>query len=101
MSRGGKREGAGRKPGVPNRTTADVRATIAMIAERNVSRLEKWLDQIAQEDPNKAADLFLRMIEYHIPKLARSEVTGDGGGPVKHEVHIVDPTRRPNDPAPA
>lgn len=69
----------GRKPNTPNKSTADVRATIAFIAERNVTQLEKWLDRIASEDPNKAADLFLRMIEYHIPKLQRSELTGPNG----------------------
>lgn len=70
----------GRTAGTPNKSTADVRATIALIAERNVTQLEKWLDRIASDDPNKAADLFLRMIEYHIPKLQRSELTGPNGG---------------------
>jgi len=31
-------------------------------------------------DPAKAADLYLRAIEYHIPKLARTELTGKDGG---------------------
>jgi hypothetical protein len=36
---------------------------------------------VALEDPGKAADLYLKAIEYHIPKLARSEVSGPDGGP--------------------
>lgn len=74
--------GMGRKKGVPNNTTRDVRAAIATIAENKISEVEGWLTSIAQEDPAKALDLYLRMIEYHIPKLARSEVTGEGGGAI-------------------
>ena len=72
----------GRKKGTVNKATADVRSTIALIAERNVTQLERWMEAIAKDDPNKAADLFLRMIEYHIPKLQRSELTGKDGGPL-------------------
>ena len=79
----------GRPNGSPNRATADVRAAIAAFAEGNAHKLQDWLDRVAEgsggvkPDPAKAADLYLRAIEYHIPKLARTEVTGDGGGPVE------------------
>jgi hypothetical protein len=79
----------GRPKGSPNRATADVRAAIAAFAEGNAHKLQDWLDRVAdgsggvKPDPAKAADLYLRAIEYHIPKLARTEVTGDGGGPVE------------------
>lgn len=79
----------GRPKGSPNRATADVRAAIATFAEGNAHKLQEWLDSVAEgsggnrPDPAKAADLYLRAIEYHIPKLARTEVTGNGGGPVE------------------
>ena len=79
----------GRPKGSPNRATADVRAAIAVFAEGNAHKLQDWLDRIAdgsdgvRPDPAKAADLYLRAIEYHIPKLARTEVTGQDGGPVE------------------
>lgn len=72
----------GRSKGTPNKATADTRKTIALIADRNVAKLEDWLTRVAEDDPAKAADLFLRMIEYHVPKLARTEVTDPEGGPV-------------------
>lgn len=78
----------GRKKGTPNRTTADVRAAIALIAQRNIMRFEQWLDRVAKDDPYKAADLLLRAIEYHVPKLARSEHAGDGGGPVQAQINV-------------
>jgi hypothetical protein len=79
----------GRPKGSPNRATADVRAAIAVFAEGNAHKLQEWLDRVAEgsegvrPDPAKAADLYLRVIEYHIPKLARTEVTGQDGGPVE------------------
>jgi hypothetical protein len=79
----------GRPKGSVNRATADVRAAIATFAEGNAHKLQQWLDSVAEgsggnrPDPAKAADLYLRAIEYHIPKLARTEVTGNNGGPVE------------------
>jgi predicted nucleotidyltransferase len=70
----------GRIKGVPNRTTKDVREAIAVFAEANVTKLQGWLDATAQKDPAKAADLFVRVIEYHIPKLARTELSGGKAG---------------------
>jgi hypothetical protein len=80
----GTKTGGGSRQGKPNKTTVDVREAIALIAQRNVEKFEGWLDQVASEDPGKAADLVLKAIEYHIPKLARSETTGKDGGPVDH-----------------
>lgn len=74
--------GKGRVKGVPNKVTADVRQAIARLAEGNVEKCQGWLDRIAIEDPDKAFDLFLKMLEYHVPKLARSELTGKGGGAI-------------------
>lgn len=55
----------------------EVREVIKGIAERNAPQFEEWLLSIAKDDPYKAATLFLSMIEYHIPKLARSEVNAN------------------------
>ena len=74
----------GRKAGVGNKITVEVREAIALIAQRNVGNFEQWLGAVAVDDPGKAADLFLKAIEYHIPKLARSEQTGPDGGPQEH-----------------
>jgi hypothetical protein len=81
----------GRPKGIPNKTTADVRRTISLIAEHLAPQLYSWIARVAKKKPERAADLYLRMIEYHIPKLVRSELTGPGGGelspPVIH-VHF-------------
>ena len=72
----------GRKAGVGNRTTVDVREAIAAFASANVGQMTTWLSSI--DDPAKKLDLYLRAIKYHIPKLARSEQTGPDGGPQEH-----------------
>jgi len=78
----GIKTGGGSRAGVPNKATQDVRAAIAAFASANVGQMTTWLDGI--DDPAKKLDLFLRAIEYHIPKLARSEQTGPDGGPQEH-----------------
>jgi hypothetical protein len=80
----------GRKAGVGNKTTVEVREAIALIAQRNIGHFETWLGQVAKTDPFKAADLYLKAIEYHIPKLARSEQTGPEGGPQEHTFRWIE-----------
>jgi hypothetical protein len=73
---------AGRPKGSPNKTTASVREAIATFAQENVSKMGEWLNEV--EDPAKRLDLYLRALEYHVPKLGRVEQTGLDGGPQEH-----------------
>jgi hypothetical protein len=75
----------GRRPGSPNRTTALAREAIAQFVDANVPRLQGWLEDIAADPkhgPLAAFKCVQELLEYHIPKLQRTELTGDGGGPV-------------------
>lgn len=63
----------GRKPGVPNKATTQAREAIAMFVEGNVDRLNGWLDAIAADSPQAAFDRFMSVVEYHIPKLQRTD----------------------------
>ena len=67
----------GRKKGTPNKATQTVREAIAQFAENNVERLQTWLDAIGEENPEKAADLYVKLLEYHVPKLQRTDVHGE------------------------
>jgi len=83
---------AGRKIGALTKTTVDVREAIAQFAKANVEHMGEWLNAV--EDPAKRLDLYLRAIEYHIPKLGRTELTGKDGGNInitRIEQVIIDP----------
>lgn len=99
-SKPGERRG-GRKKGVPNKVTAEAREAFQMVYEGRLSDLDRWIRETGdgfdavhflsdgtaipykERNPGKAADLLLRMAEHFVPKLARNEVVGEGGGPVK------------------
>ena len=83
--------GPGRPKGLPNKTTQQAREAIAMFVDTNAHRLTEWLDTVANGNPEndikpnpaKAFELFQSVVEYHVPKLARTEVTGADQGPVE------------------
>jgi hypothetical protein len=78
------RKTGGRQAGTPNKATTQAREAIARFVDANADRLQEWLDQIAEEDgPRAAFNCFTDLVEYHVPKLARNELTGEGGGPVR------------------
>ena len=69
----------GRKKGVPNKQTKEIREAYQRLTESNLNNMSEWLQQVATDDPAKAMDLMLRLSEYIIPKLARQEVVGQDG----------------------
>jgi hypothetical protein len=71
----------GKPKGTLSKTTIDVRQAIAVFAQANVGNMTAWLLEV--EDPAKRLDLYLRAIEYHLPKLGRLEHTGAEGGPIE------------------
>lgn len=68
----GKKYG-GRVAGTPNKVTQDAKRAIASFVDGNADRLVGWLDQIAEKDPEAAFKCFMSVVEYHIPKLNRTE----------------------------
>lgn len=83
MARGVKT--GGRATGTPNKATKDARQAIATFVDENADRLSGWLDRVAADNPAKAFELFQSVVEYHIPKLARTELSGTtDGDPIRH-----------------
>jgi hypothetical protein len=88
----GKKTGGGSRKGSPNKATAAAREAIAAFVDGNADRLQGWLDQIAEEKgPQAAFDAFSTLLEYHVPKLARQEITGQDNGPVKVQIGWMAP----------
>ena len=96
----------GRGKGTPNKATADARQAIAQFVDGNAHRLTEWLDQVARgvpkrdeqgnltgeytvpPNPAKAFDMFQSVVEYHVPKLARTELVGDKNNTLEVDVHL-------------
>ena len=81
----------GRTSGTPNKTTQQAREAIALFVDGNAHRLAEWLDKVAdgipdqdiKPNPAKAFELFQSVVEYHVPKLARTEITGADEGAIE------------------
>lgn len=65
--------GKGRRKGVPNHATADVRQAIALIAQNNVDDFETWLHAI--RDPARRCEVFLKVLAFNLPQLAKVEAS--------------------------
>lgn len=87
-ARGGKREGAGRKPGVPNKITADIKAIAQSFGEEAI----KGLIEISRdtEAPHAArVAAFREVLDRGYGKAKQGiEMTGEDGGPVETVTRI-------------
>lgn len=106
--------GPGRPKGSPNKATATVRDAISRVADGMADDFVGWLrataegvsvpqteEEIAAGQPKKylvkpnpegAAKVYLAAIEYHIPKLSRTELTGKDGAELIPPQFIIQPT---------
>lgn len=97
----------GRKPGSRNKVTVEFRETVQKLLDENRENVAKWLKLVAegapahydragnvvrQERPGDPGMALLRLsylAEFAAPKLNRTEVTGDGGGPLTVVVNTL------------
>ena len=91
--------GKGRVKGTPNKVTTEFRETVTRLLESNAENMGRWLTLVAEgdgtdnpygkPDPAKALDLLAKLAEFAAPKLARTEHTGEGGGPVQQNLTVT------------
>lgn len=83
MARGGKRPGAGRKAGSPNKVTA---ARQRAVEESGLTPLDYMLSVMRDESakPERRDDMAKAAAPYVHPKLSTIEHTGKDGGPIEH-----------------
>jgi hypothetical protein len=68
----------GRPKGSTNLARRNAQAAIKLLVEKNIPRVQKWLDSIEKEHGAQAAyRCFLDLIEYAVPKMSRNETEGD------------------------
>lgn len=93
MAGKGRPKTGGRAPGTSNKATRLAREAITTFIDGNASRLQGWLDEIAQKEGPKAAfQCFTDLIEFSVPKLSRTEHSGVDGEPIQHvsQIRLVD-----------
>ena len=82
-ARGGKREGAGRKPGVPNKITADIKAIAQSFGEEAIKGLIEISRDIEAPHAARVA-AFREVLDRGYGKAKQGiEMTGEEGGPIE------------------
>lgn len=72
----------GREKGAPNKVGSRAKDMIAAFLDNTASEFQGWVSTIAQTEPHKACDIYLKALEYNLPKLARTEIAGDKDSPL-------------------
>jgi hypothetical protein len=72
----GNQLGKGRPAGQLNRSTEQAKLTIARLANRGLDNISEDLEKIRKQDPLEAAKLYLKLLEYIVPKKAQMEISG-------------------------
>lgn len=92
----GRKTGGGSRKGKPNKLTSVAREAWGKAWTDLAPKVSGWIQSVADgsgeerpADPAKAAELALKMAEYHVPRLAQQQVTGEDGGPVQIVVQTL------------
>ena len=75
----------GRKPGSLNRSTEQAKLTIARLANRGLDNIMEDFDKIRKDNPAEAAKLYLKLLEYIVPKKSAVEISGE----IDHRIQQV------------
>jgi len=60
------------RKGTSNNDLQAIRLAYQNLIEDKLPHIDRWLDEVAQENPSKALDLMIRLSEFCIPKLQRT-----------------------------
>ena len=89
----------GRKPGALNRSTEEMKLTIARAVNNTLSTIQQDLIEIKKRNPEKAMELAMKLMEYTMPKLRSIDVKGTMDINAKIQsinLNIVDGTKHHN-----
>jgi hypothetical protein len=67
----------GRPKGAINRSTEMMKLTIARAVDNTLNTLSADLDKIRKDDPERAIELALKLMEFTLPKLSRTEMKAE------------------------
>ena len=67
----------GRPKGALNRSTEMMKLTIARAIDNTLNTLSTDLEKIKKKDPERAIELALKLMEFALPKLSRTEMKAE------------------------
>jgi hypothetical protein len=67
----------GRPKGALNRSTEEMKLSIARATNRALNNLPNVLEQLMKDDPKSAIDLAIKLLEFNLPKLSRTEMRAE------------------------
>lgn len=65
----GNEYGKGRPKGSPNKFTDKVRTNLMKLTDQKLMNLQDALESVREDSPAKYVELYLKMLEYTMPKL--------------------------------
>ncbi len=75
----------GRRQGALNRSSEEAKLAVARIANQGLDAFREDIDKIRKENPIEAAKLYLRLLEYIVPKKSAIELKGE----IKQQIQQV------------
>jgi len=85
---------AGSRKGIPNKATNEIRDAFKLLVEGNLENMSVWLSDVAEDDPEKALNILLKMSEFVVPKLQRQEIEHE----IKEKQVIINITSTDDEP---
>lgn len=73
----GNKYGKGRPPGALNRSTEQMKLTVARVTNGILDTLATDLQEIKKKDPKAAIEIALKLLEYNLPKQSRVEMKAE------------------------
>jgi hypothetical protein len=67
----------GRPKGTPNNATERIKEAYTDLLEGNLPNIQRWLNQVASEDPARALDFLMKLSPFVVPKKVSSDINFD------------------------
>jgi hypothetical protein len=74
----GNKLGTGRPAGKLNRSTEQAKLTLARLANKGLDTISEDIDNIRKTNPVKAAEIYIKLLEYVVPRLKAIDMKVEG-----------------------
>ena len=83
----GNKMSKGRPKGELNRSTEMAKLTLARVADKGLNNINEDLEKIREKDPAQAAQIYLKLLEFVVPRLKAVDMRVDAE--VTHKVEQI------------